>query len=132
MTSPPLTAAASTSSRAVRPQTGSVLPSVETDGFGQRRKDRGGHGDLLGERPNAHPRLRHEPQHATAVDGLAGKVPALNLREFARAAHRHERALGTVPVPRTERRRTDLYQLLAIARHRIRHLGELETLRPGE
>ena len=48
----------------------------EADGFGQRRKDRGRHGDLLSERPHAHPRLRHEPKHATAVDGLAAAPSA--------------------------------------------------------
>src|SRR6266571_2322930 len=88
-------------------------PFDETEVVRQRRQDRGGHGDPLGERPDAHPRLRDEPEHATAAGGLAGKVPALDLWEVAGAASRRERTIDSAAVPRPKGRRADGYQLLA-------------------
>jgi hypothetical protein len=84
-------------------------------------EDRCGHRDLFSERPDPHPGLRHEPDHATAVDGLTGEVPALHLRKLARAAGSNERAVGVGKVPRTERSRPHAHELLAIRRRRVRH-----------
>ena len=102
----------------------------KAEGVRQRREDRGWHRNLLSERADSHPRLRHEPEHPPPIDCLAGKIPALNLRKIGRAAHPRERPIGSGQVPRPERRCPNVDQLLAIDGRRVGNVGELQPLEP--
>ena len=69
-----------------------------------------------------------EAEYALAPVGLAGEVPALDLRELRGAADVLERALSARQVPHAERGGADRDRHLALARLGVGHFRQLESV----